>query len=149
MFYKKRFYDRQCSVFFTTSLIISVTLFSIHSMALLGPRKVYFTGISRPYPPPLFTLFTSQLMVQFGNDKNWQKNFLKFFGTCSTILLLWKTAMENLRITQELENLRINEKKQKRIERFFQKMWFHLFPKKHVFLFKVFFFVLITFQLKP
>ena len=40
-------------------------------MALLGPRKVYFTGISRPYPPPLFTLLpvTSQLMVQFGNEK--------------------------------------------------------------------------------
>ena len=38
----------------------------------IGPRKVYFTGISRPYPPPLFTLLpvTSQLMVQFGNDKN-------------------------------------------------------------------------------
>ena len=49
-----------------------LTLFSIHSMALLGPRKVYFTGISRLYPPPLFTLLpvTSQLMVQFGNDKN-------------------------------------------------------------------------------
>ena len=54
---------------FTT---ISVTLFSIHAMALLGPRKVNFTGICRPYPPLLFTLLpvTSQLMVQFGNDKN-------------------------------------------------------------------------------
>ena len=39
---------------------------------LLVPRKVYFTGIPRPYLPPLFTLLpvTSQLMVQFGNDKN-------------------------------------------------------------------------------
>ena len=69
---QKLFYDRQCSVLITTSLIISVTLFSIYSMALLGPRKVHFTEISRPYPPPLFTLLpvTSQLMVQFGNDKN-------------------------------------------------------------------------------
>ena len=52
-------------------------------------------------------------------------------------------------VTQELENLRINEKKQTPIEHFFQKMEFHLFPKKHVILFKVFFFVLITFPLKP
>ena len=67
LFYKKLFYDRQCSVFISASPIISVTLFSIHSMALLGPRKVYFTGISRPHPLPLFTLLplTSQLMVQF------------------------------------------------------------------------------------
>ena len=32
-------------------------------------------------------------------------------------------------ITQQLENLRINEKKQTRIGHFFQKMLFHLFPK--------------------
>ena len=32
-------------------------------------------------------------------------------------------------VTQQLENLRINEKKQTRIGHFFQKMLFHLFPK--------------------
>ena len=91
MFYKKIFHDRQCSVFITTSLTISVTLFSIHSMALLGPRKVYFTGISRPYAPSVycFTLdFTTNVTVW--NAKNWSKNLLKFFGTCPAILSLWK-----------------------------------------------------------
>ena len=44
-------------------------------------------------------------------------------------------------VTQELENLTINEKKQTRIEHFSLKnMQFYL---------KVFFFVLITFQLEP
>ena len=51
-------------------------------MALLGPRKVYFPGISRPYPPPLFTLLpvTSQLMVQFGNDQKLIKEFAQSFS---------------------------------------------------------------------
>ena len=151
-------------------------------MALLGPRKVYFTGISRPYPPPLFTLILKELSsdvspdeyvgfdaelatgepgikidtlgwrqkvraecidsvinsafrqvvisdesedeVEVGKDERGPnlKETLEMLDKICQYPALDEKQVAMLRdVTQELENLRINEKKQTRIEHFFLK----------------------------
>ena len=80
-------------------------------MALLGPRKVYFTGISQ-----------DEVEV----DKNERGPNLKetlemLDKICQCPALDEKQVSMFGDVTQELENLRISEKKQTRIEHFFLK----------------------------
>ena len=48
----------------------------IHSMAFSCPLNLKLTGISKPYPAPLFNLFpfTLQESFEFGNFKNLYTN---------------------------------------------------------------------------
>ena len=78
------------------------------------------------------------LLLKFG--PNLKEALEMLDKICQCLALDEKQVAMLGEVTQELENLRINEKKQRRIE--------HFFLKNMEFYLKVFFFVLITFQLK-